>query len=99
MVLSKREKRETDLATENESLMLRIACEDFDDSLSDSSCSSRDCDVYHCDVEDLSVWSWSWPYFPFVRIRLVDVFLYFNLRFLVELQERHSLAKHAQSGS
>lgn len=73
-----------DLATQNESLMLRIACENFDDGLSDSSCSSCDCDVHHCDVEDLSVWSWS--YFPYVRTRSVNVFfLYFNLGFLVEL--------------
>ena len=57
--LSTREERETDLATKDESSMLRIAREDFDDGLSDSSCSSCDCDVYHCVVKNLSVWSLS----------------------------------------
>jgi len=53
--LSRVEGREIDLATENESSMLYIACKDFDDGLSDSSCSSCNCDIRHCGVEALSV--------------------------------------------
>jgi hypothetical protein len=53
--LSRVEWRETDLATKNESSMLRIACKDFDDGLSDSSCSSCNCDIHHYGVEALSI--------------------------------------------